>query len=55
MFDHLRDKEVIPRRDAPVKEKEPKPEFKDQQLEEAVEYLDAQIKTASNNPLKKQG
>jgi C-terminal peptidase prc len=55
LFDHLRDNEVIPRRDAPVKEKEAKAEFKDQQLEEAVEYLDGQIKTAANNPVKKEG
>jgi carboxyl-terminal processing protease len=55
LFDHLRNAEVIPRRDAPVKEKEAKPEFKDVQLEEAIEYLDGQIKTASNNPVKKAG
>ena len=56
LFDHLRNNEVIPRRDAPPKaEKDPKPEFKDVQLEQAVEYLSDQIKTAANNPVKKAG
>ena len=34
-------------------EKDPKPEFKDVQLEQAVEYLTSQLKTAANNPVKK--
>jgi C-terminal peptidase prc len=42
---HLRDREIIPRRDGPPKEA--KPEFKDRQLDMALEYLRAQIKTAS--------
>ena len=50
------DNEVIPRRNAPVKvEKDPKPEFKDVELESAVEYLTGQLKTAANNPVKKAG
>ena len=56
LFDHLRDNEIIPRRDAPVKvEKDPKPEFKDVELDAAVEYLTGQLKTAANNPVKKAG
>ena len=56
LFDHLRNNEVIPRRDAPPKaEKDPKPEFKDVQLEQAVDYLTGQLKTAANNPVKKAG
>ena len=53
LFDHLRNNEVIPRRD--VKPKETQPEFKDVELEKALEYLGDQIKTASANPLKKAG
>jgi carboxyl-terminal processing protease len=53
LYDHLRNNEVIPRRD--VKAKEPTSDFKDQQLEKAVEYLGEQIKTASANPVKKAG
>jgi C-terminal peptidase prc len=52
LFDHLRDNEAIPRRDIKPKEK---PEFKDVQLEKAVDYLTDQIKTASANPVKKAG
>ncbi|HEX4589940.1 MAG TPA: S41 family peptidase, partial [Gemmataceae bacterium] len=54
----LREREIIPRRDAPPKSKgdgEAKPEFKDRQLESAMDYLRSQIKTASQVPLKKAG
>jgi len=50
---HLREREVIPRRDGPPKE--PKPEFKDRQLEAGLEYLRSQIKTAAQAPTKKAG
>jgi C-terminal peptidase prc len=53
LFDHLRNNEVIPRRD--VKPKEAQPEYKDLQLEKALDYLGGQIKTASANPVKKAG
>lgn len=43
--------EVIPRRDRPAKET--KPEFKDRQLDEALEYLRDQIKTAAKLPPRK--
>ncbi len=53
---HLRDREVIPRRDAPPKDpKDVKPAFKDRQLEAALDYLKAQIKTASQAPVKRAG
>ncbi|HEY1379264.1 MAG TPA: S41 family peptidase, partial [Gemmataceae bacterium] len=53
---HLREREIIPRRDAPPKEtKETKPEFKDRQLEAALDYLKSQIKTAAQVPAKKAG
>jgi C-terminal peptidase prc len=53
---HLREREVIPRRDAPPKDpKDVKPEFKDRQLETALDYLRAQIKTAAQAPAKKAG
>ena len=57
MFDHLRNSEVIPRAThrSSKRTKEAKPEFKDEQLEKAVEYLDGQIKTAADNPVKKAG
>jgi len=42
---HLRDREIIPRRDGPPKE--PKAEFKDRQLDMALEYLRAQIKSTA--------
>jgi C-terminal peptidase prc len=45
--------EIIQRPDKPVPP--PYPEFKDRQLEKAVEYLRGQIKTASRDPLKKAG
>jgi carboxyl-terminal processing protease len=53
---HLREREVIPRRDAPPKDpKDVKPEFKDRQLEAALDYLKAQIKTAVQTPVKRAG
>jgi C-terminal peptidase prc len=54
LFDHLRNNEVIPRKGKPAKTTD-KPEFKDVQLEAALDYLTEQIKTASNNPIKKAG
>jgi C-terminal peptidase prc len=53
LFDHLRDTEIIARRDAPSKEV--KPEFKDKQLEMALEYLRKQIKTVARQPAPKAG
>ncbi len=53
LFDHLRNNEVIPRRD--IKPKTTDWDFKDVELEKAVEYLGDQIKTASANPIKKAG
>ena len=50
---HLREREIIPRRDGP--QKEPKPEFKDRQLETALDYLRSQIKTAAQAPTKRTG
>jgi C-terminal peptidase prc len=44
LYEHQKDSEIIPRRDVPVKKKEP--EFRDRQLEMALEYLRSQIKTA---------
>jgi carboxyl-terminal processing protease len=51
LFKQLRDAEIIPRRDIPAKES--KSEYKDKQLEAALEYLKSQIKTASGPPTKK--
>jgi C-terminal peptidase prc len=48
------DSEIIPRRDLPAKP-EAKSDFKDRQLEAALQYLRGQIKTASRNPVKKAG
>jgi hypothetical protein len=51
---HLREREIIPRRDAPPKDpKDVKPEFKDRQLEAALDYLRSQIRTAAQAPGKK--
>jgi C-terminal peptidase prc len=50
---HLREREIIPRRDGPPKE--PKPEFKDRQLDTALDYLRSQIKTAAKVPSKRAG
>jgi hypothetical protein len=47
-MEHQVDAQVIPRRDKP--EKNPKPEFKDRQLDKALEYLREQIKTSSGSP-----
>jgi C-terminal peptidase prc len=57
---HLRDREIIPRRDAPKdsgaeKLGKDKPDFKDRQLETALDYLRSQIKTAAQSPTKKAG
>ncbi len=51
--EHLKNLEVIPRKDKP--EKEAKSEFKDRQLDKALEYLREQIKIASRVPAKKAG
>jgi C-terminal peptidase prc len=48
-----RDSEIIPNRD--VQPKEPKPEFKDRQLDSALDYLRDQIKTAGKLQPKKAG
>ncbi|MFL5329934.1 MAG: S41 family peptidase [Gemmataceae bacterium] len=53
LYEHLRDREIIPRRDLVIKE--PKPELKDRQLDMALEYLRSQIKTAARPPQKKAG
>jgi len=50
---HLHEREVIPRRDGPPPEA--KPEFKDRQLEMALDYIRAQIKTAAKVEVKKAG
>jgi C-terminal peptidase prc len=50
---HLREREVIPRRDGPPKE--PKPEVKDRQLDAALDYLKSQIKMAAQMPSKGAG
>jgi carboxyl-terminal processing protease len=53
---YLHEREIIPRRDAPPKDpKDVKPEFKDRQLETALDYLRSQIKTAAQLPTKKAG
>jgi carboxyl-terminal processing protease len=53
LVEHQRNLEIIPRRDAAPKEA--KSEFKDRQLETALQYLRGQIKTAAQAPLKKAG
>jgi C-terminal peptidase prc len=52
LFEHMRDTEIIPRRDMPAATK---PEYKDKQLEMALDYLRKQIKTAAKAPVKKAG
>ncbi len=52
--DHLRNKEIIARKDAPTKDPS-KPSFKDTQLESALKHLRNQIKLASQFPMKKAG
>jgi len=54
LFKHLRDNEIIPRRDIPSKDTKVE-SFKDKQLDAALEYLRNQIKTASGGPAKKDG
>ncbi|OAI54346.1 hypothetical protein AYO44_03495 [Planctomycetaceae bacterium SCGC AG-212-F19] len=54
LFEHLRESEIIARKDAPAP-KEPKPEYKDRQLDSSLEYLKGQIKTTAQNPIKKAG
>ncbi len=50
LFEHLRDTEIIPNRNAPVKKKK---EFTDKQLKMAIDYLNNQIKVAIKpNPKK---
>ncbi len=44
---HLRDREIIPRRDGP--KKEPKPPVVDKQLDKALDYLRSNTKTAKND------
>jgi C-terminal peptidase prc len=46
LFEYQHDAEIIPRRDLPAKEK--KAEFKDKQLDMALEYLRSQIKVATS-------
>jgi C-terminal peptidase prc len=53
LYEHLHNQEVIPRRDAPSKDA--KSEFKDRQLESALDYLKNQIKTAAKAAPKKAG
>jgi carboxyl-terminal processing protease len=53
LAEHQRNVEIIPRRDLPPAG-EPK-EFKDRQLELALEYLRSQIKTAARTPASKAG
>jgi C-terminal peptidase prc len=53
LYEHQSDLEIIPRRDLPPKEK--KTDFKDRQLEMALDYLRSQIKTASKVPMKRAG
>jgi C-terminal peptidase prc len=49
------DSEIIRRKDAPKSTEPKKEEFKDKQLDAALEYLRGQIKTASRLPIKKAG
>jgi C-terminal processing protease CtpA/Prc len=50
---HLRDREIIPRRDGP--QKEPKPPVADKQLDKALEYLRSNMKTAKIDAGKRDG
>ena len=50
--EHQRNAEIIRRKDRPA---ETKAEFKDRQLDVALEYLRSQIKTAARLPAKKAG
>jgi carboxyl-terminal processing protease len=49
--ENLKDREIIARKDKPAKE--PKTEFKDKQLDKAMEYIRDQIKIASRVAVKK--
>jgi C-terminal peptidase prc len=51
LYEHLRNAEIIPRPDWPVKETE----FSDLQLDKALQYLRGQIKTAAQGGAKKEG
>src|SRR5262249_36493043 len=53
LAEQQRDAEIIQRRDMPSKEKNA--EFKDRQLEKALDYLRGQIRIASQTPIKKAG
>ena len=53
LYEHQHDAEIIPRKDLPSKEK--KTDFKDRQLEMALEYLRGQIKTAAKTTVKRAG
>jgi C-terminal peptidase prc len=53
LFLHHRDSEVIPNRESPPKEK--KSDFKDRQLEMALDYLHGQIRTVATPPNKRAG
>jgi C-terminal peptidase prc len=53
LFEHLNNSQIIPRRDLPPKEK--KVEFKDRQLEMALDYLRSQIRTAAKATAKRAG
>jgi C-terminal peptidase prc len=53
LLEYQKNQEIIPRRDLPAKEE--KSEFKDRQLEKALEYLRGQIKTAGQLSSKKAG
>jgi C-terminal peptidase prc len=53
LAEHQRNSEIIQRKDRPATEA--KSDFKDRQLDVALEYLRTQIKTAARNPSKKAG
>jgi carboxyl-terminal processing protease len=55
LWEHQRDSEIIVRREAAPKEKDKKSEFKDRQLERALEYLRSQIKVADKIAAKNAG
>src|SRR5262249_21029821 len=52
LFEQMRDAEIIPNRDLP--KKEPKADFKDKQLDAALEYMREKIKMTAKLPPKKQ-
>ncbi|HEY8503246.1 MAG TPA: S41 family peptidase [Gemmataceae bacterium] len=53
LSDRMRDREIIPRRDLPKKEKEKEKEFTDKQLQTALDYLREQIKMTVKRPAAK--